>query len=49
LVKKWFKIQFEGYREPMFKTFILFAWIIIWFAWESIADATILFNSFTHI
>jgi len=23
--KKWFKIQFEGYREPIFKAFILFA------------------------
>jgi hypothetical protein len=21
---KWFKIQFEGYREPIFKAFILF-------------------------
>jgi hypothetical protein len=34
---KWFKIQFEGYREPIFKAFILFAWIMIWFAWESTA------------
>jgi len=23
--KKWFKIQFEGYTEPIFKAFILFA------------------------
>jgi len=35
--KKWFKIQFEGYTEPIFKAFILFAWIMIWFAWESTA------------
>jgi hypothetical protein len=35
--KKWFKIQFEGYREPIFAAFILFTWIMIWFAWESTA------------
>jgi hypothetical protein len=29
--QKWFKFQFEGYREPIFKAFILFAWIMIWF------------------
>jgi hypothetical protein len=34
---KRFKFQFEGYREPIFKAFILFAWIMIWFAWESTA------------
>jgi hypothetical protein len=37
LVKKRFKIQFEGYREPIFKALILFAWIMIWFAWERTA------------
>jgi hypothetical protein len=36
LVKR-FKFQFEGYWEPIFKAFILFAWIMIWFAWESTA------------
>jgi hypothetical protein len=39
---KRFKIQFEGYREPIFKAFILFAWIMIWFAWESTAYRSIL-------
>jgi hypothetical protein len=29
------KFQFEGYWEPFFKAFILFAWIMIWFARES--------------
>jgi hypothetical protein len=32
---KGFKLQFEGFKESVFKAFILFAWIKPCFTWES--------------
>jgi hypothetical protein len=33
---KGFKLQFEGFKQPVFKAFILLAWIMTCFTWESI-------------
>jgi hypothetical protein len=32
---KGFKLQFEGFKEPVFKAFNLLAWIMTCFTWES--------------
>jgi hypothetical protein len=41
--KKCLRFNLRGSKNQVFKTFILFAWIMIWFAWESTAYRSRLF------